>query len=237
MAMKRNIQAVLFDAGYTLLCMDPDQPTIFLRVCEQLGIELDQARLPDGVKRANAMLAPRHPREVPVPFSQAAVDQFWTDYNRILLSVCARRPSDADKAERVYRLFTSSIAWRVYDEVHGVLAELRSRRLCLGIVSNWSGDLEDVLAKVGLRDQFDFVLDSAHLGHEKPHAPIFKEAVRRAGASPDAIMHVGDSPEHDIDGALALGLHAVLLDRSGRYREFDRAPRIESLEGLMPLLG
>ncbi len=32
------------------------------------------------------------------------------------------------------------------------------------------------------------------------------------------------------------GLHAVLLDRHGRYREFDRAPRIENLDGLMPLL-
>lgn len=235
--MKPNIQAVLFDAGYTLLCMDPDQPTIFRRVCAELDIELDLARFPDGIKRANVMLAPRHPREVPVPFSQAAVDQFWTDYNRILLSVCARRPSDADKAEGVYRLFTSSIAWRVYDEVPSVLAELRSRRLCLGIVSNWTGDLEDVLEKVGLRDRFDFVLDSAHLGHEKPHAPIFKEAVRRAGVPTDAVIHVGDSPEHDIDGALAQGLRAVLLDRHGRHREFDRAPRIESLEGLMPLLG
>ncbi len=235
--MKQSIQAVFFDAGYTLLCMDPDQPTIFLRVCAELDIALDETRFLEGVQRANAMLAPRHPREVPVPFSQAAVDRFWTDYNRILLSVCARRPGDADKADRVYRRFTSSIRWRVYDEVQGVLAELRSRGLCLGIVSNWSGDLEDVLAKVGLRSHFDFVLDSAHLGHEKPHAPIFREALRRSGVSTDAVIHVGDSPEHDVDGALAQGLRAVLLDRDGRHREFDRAPHIESLEELMPLLG
>ncbi len=230
--MKRNIEAVFFDAGYTLLCMDPDQPTIFVRVCTQLGIELDGARFAQGIERANTMLAPRHPREVPVPFSQEAMDRFWTDYNRVLLSVCARKPSDADKADLVYRHFTAAISWRIYDEVHGVLAQLRARRLRLGIISNWTGDLEEVLVRIGLRDSFDFVLDSARLGCEKPHAEIFEEAVRRAGVEPAAALHVGDSPEHDVDGALSFGLRALLLDRHGRHPTFNRAPRVDTLEGV-----
>jgi putative hydrolase of the HAD superfamily len=231
--MKRNIEAVFFDAGYTLLCMDPDQPTIFVRVCAQLGIELDRARFAEGIERANALLAPRHPREVPVPFSQAAIDRFWTDYNRVLLSVCARHTSDSNKAELVYRRFASAITWRIYDEVHGVLADLRARGLRLGIISNWTGDLEEVLTRIGLRESVDFVLDSARLGCEKPHAEIFEEAVGRAGVEPNAALHVGDSPEHDVDGALAFGLRALLLDRHGRHTTFTRAPRVSTLEGVM----
>jgi putative hydrolase of the HAD superfamily len=231
--MKRNTQAVFFDAGYTLLCMDPDQPTIFIRVCSELGIELDHSRFAEGVERANTMLAPRHPREVPVPFSQEAMDRFWTDYNRILLSVCARNPRDPEKAEVVYRRFTAAITWRVYDDVHDVLRELRSRGIRLGIISNWTGDLEEVLERIGLLPSFDFVLDSARLGYEKPHAEIFDEAVRRSGVERQAALHVGDSPDHDVDGALAAGLGALLLDRQGRHVSFTRAPRVATLEGVL----
>ena len=231
--MKRDIEAVFFDAGYTLLCMDPDQPTIFVRVCAELGIELDRTRFAEGIDRANALLAPRHPREVPVPFSQEAIDRFWTTYNQVLLSVCARDPRDPEKAEVVYRRFTTAITWRIYDEVHDVLGELRGRGIRLGIISNWTGDLEEVLGRIGLRDPFDFVLDSARFGHEKPHAVIFSEAVRRAGVEREAALHVGDSPDHDVDGALAAGLKAVLLDRHGRHPGFDRAPRVTTLGGVL----
>jgi putative hydrolase of the HAD superfamily len=234
--MKRNTQAVFFDAGYTLLCMDPDQPTIFVRVCAELGIELDHARFAEGVERANTMLAPRHPREVPVPFSQEAMDRFWTDYNRILLSVCARNSRDPEKAEVVYRRFTAAITWRIYDEVHGVLHNLRRQGVRLGIISNWTGDLEEVMSRVGLRESFDFVLDSARLGYEKPHGQIFDEALRRASVEPASALHVGDSPAHDVDGALAAGLRAVLLDRHGRHPEFARAPRVQTLEGIFEYL-
>jgi len=231
-SMKRNTQAVFFDAGYTLLCMDPDQPTIFLRVCSELGIELDHARFAEGVERANKLLAPRHPGQVPVPFSQEAMDRFWTDYNRVLLSVCAIGSGDAGKAEIVYRRFTAAISWRIYDEVHGVLHTLRQNGVRLGIISNWSGDLEEVMHRVGLLESFDFVLDSARLGYEKPHAQIFDEALRRAEVERSAALHVGDSPEHDVDGALSAGLRALLLDRHGRHPTFSRAPRVATLEGV-----
>ncbi|HXW51396.1 MAG TPA: HAD family hydrolase [Candidatus Acidoferrales bacterium] len=234
--MHRNIQAVFFDAGYTLLCMDPDQPTIFRNVCAELEIELDHTRFHDGIAHANAMLAPRQPHEVPKPFSRTAIDEFWIAYNRALLSVCARRPRDAEKAEDVYRRFEASISWRVYDEVRPVLADLRERGLRLGVISNWTGDLEEVLAGVGLRKAFDFVLDSARLGHEKPHDPIFAEAVRRADVARDAALHVGDSPEHDVEGAIASGLSAVLLDRNARHHGYRKAPRIENLRELSSFL-
>jgi putative hydrolase of the HAD superfamily len=231
--MKPNTEAVFFDAGYTLLCMDPDQPTIFLRVCSQLNIEIDRERFPEGVQRANALLGPRQPGNVPKPFSQAAVDRFWTEYNYVLLASCARDTRHATRAELVYRTFAAAITWRVYDDVHGVLSTLRAKGIRLGIISNWTGDLEDVLERVGLRSSFNFALDSARLGYEKPHGEIFDEALRRTGVAPAAALHVGDSPEHDVDGALAAGLRALLLDRDKRYPGFSRAPVVSALDQVL----
>ena len=230
---RRDVRAVFFDAGYTLLCMDPDQETLFLQTCRDLDVEIDRAKLASGVSVANALLGPRPAKAMPTPFSQNAVDRFWIGYHRELLGVCASRPSDVDRAESVYRAFSAALDWRVYDEVRPLLAAMRARGLKLGVVSNWTGDLDDVLQRVGLRESFDFVLDSARIGFEKPHADIFREALARARCEPIEALHVGDSPEHDVDGALACGLRAVLLDRHDRHGAYDRAPRVRSLDGVL----
>jgi putative hydrolase of the HAD superfamily len=226
---RRDVRAVFFDAGYTLLCMEPDQETLFLQTCRNLDVAIDRSKLAQAVAVANTMLGPRPAKAIPTPFSQQSVDRFWIEYHRELLGVCAARPADVSRAEPVYRAFSAALGWRVYDEVKPLLASIRARGLMLGVVSNWTGDLDDVLARVGLRDSFDFVLDSARIGFEKPHPDIFRQALQHARCEPGDALHVGDSPEHDVDGALACGLSALLLDRHDRYSSFDRAPRVRSL--------
>ena len=53
-------------------------------------------------------------------------------------------------------------------------------------------------------------------------------------AALEAVM-VGDSYEDDIEGARALGIRAILLDRDGRYP--DEAERITDLFQLPAALG
>ncbi len=233
---KRDVRAVFFDAGYTLLCMEPDQETLFLRTCAKMDVVIDINKLSTAVKHANVMLGPKPANAVPVPFSQDSVDRFWITYHRELLAGCATEVGAADFAPDIYRAFTAALDWRVYDDVRDLLASLRSRGLALGVVSNWTGDLDSVLDRIGLRAEFDFVLDSAHFGFEKPHPDIFVEALRRAGCAPHNALHVGDSPEHDVDGALASGLHAVLLDRHDRHVSFSRSPRVRTLSEIPTFL-
>jgi FMN phosphatase YigB (HAD superfamily) len=45
---------------------------------------------------------------------------------------------------------------------------------------------------------------------------------------------VGDTIADDIEGALALGMRAILLDREGVHPEFE--PRVESLNDLLARL-
>jgi putative hydrolase of the HAD superfamily len=235
--MERDkVRAVFFDAGYTLLCMDPPQETLFLHVCGDLGVAIDRDKVAGAVERANAMLAPRTPAHEPAPYSRKRVDAFWIDYHRVVLSGCAEDPAATGAADAVYRRFSALLGWRIYDDVRPLLGELRLRNIKLGIVSNWTGDLEDVLRRLDLHSSFDVILDSAHVGHEKPHPQIFAEALRRAGVTPGEAMHVGDSIEHDVDGALRSGLRPVLVDRADRHASFDRAPRVSNLMDLVALL-
>jgi len=54
---------------------------------------------------------------------------------------------------------------------------------------------------------------SGEVGRPKPAQEIFDAALALAGVAPSEAVHVGDSLEHDVLGAWAAGIPAVLLRR------------------------
>jgi FMN phosphatase YigB (HAD superfamily) len=69
----------------------------------------------------------------------------------------------------------------------------------------------------------------------KPHASIFIAALQALDVSSDEVAMVGDSYEDDIEGARALGIRAILLDRDGLRP--DAPDRIDTLLALPAALG
>jgi putative hydrolase of the HAD superfamily len=126
----------------------------------------------------------------------------------------------------------AAVRLRAYPEVPAVLERLRAGGARLAVVSNWDVSLHDVLERTALRPLVDTVVISAELGAAKPDPAIFREALERLGARPSEAMHVGDSVEHDVAGARAAGLEAVLVARNGAEAP-DGVRVVASLDGLM----
>ena len=63
----------------------------------------------------------------------------------------------------------------------------------------------------------DAVISSADIGVEKPDPRIFGEAARQLGVKPDCIVHVGDLPHDDFEGAVSAGFKAILIDRLNKH--------------------
>src|SRR5262249_14903562 len=124
-------------------------------------------------------------------------------------------PSRFAAAELFHRFGTPE-AWEVYPEVPGVLSTLKEQGLRLGVISNWDERLPPLLEGLGIGFFFDSVVVSAEVGVEKPARRIFAAALARLGVPPAAALHVGDSPLEDVEGAIAAGMEAVRLDRTGR---------------------
>jgi putative hydrolase of the HAD superfamily len=108
-----------------------------------------------------------------------------------------------------------ALRFRPFPEVPGVLRDLRARGAFLVVVSNWDVSLHEVLEQTGLRPLLHAVLTSAEIGEAKPGGAMFRAALELAGAAPEEAVHAGDSVEHDVGGALAAGMGAVLVDREG----------------------
>ncbi len=90
----------------------------------------------------------------------------------------------------------------------GVLLGL-VKKFKLGIISNFSGNLEIILDEFKMLDIFDFVLDSYHVGVAKPDSKIFKLALEKCGVSADKICYMGDNAIRDIIPAHKLGFKTI----------------------------
>jgi putative hydrolase of the HAD superfamily len=94
-----------------------------------------------------------------------------------------------------------------------LLARLRARHIRLGIISNWSADLPDYLAKHDLAKYFHTVIASEAVGSAKPHREIFLRGLAATGCAPGNAVHVGDDYWADVVGARDIGMWPVLVDR------------------------
>jgi putative hydrolase of the HAD superfamily len=107
------------------------------------------------------------------------------------------------------------ISFNPYPESEAVLRSLREIGIRVFAVSNWDIELARVLEELGWTGYFDGIIVSAVVGIEKPEGEIFEEALRVSGILRDRVIHVGNDPITDIEGATRVGLDTVLVDRRG----------------------
>jgi putative hydrolase of the HAD superfamily len=111
-------------------------------------------------------------------------------------------------------------AFSVFDNVRNdvelypdVLTELEAlfSRFTIVALTNGNSNLE----KIGIRHLFHGVVTAVGAGAAKPARKIFDIAAAETGVAPDEILHVGDHPETDIDGARQAGFRTAWINRNG----------------------
>jgi HAD superfamily hydrolase (TIGR01549 family) len=108
-----------------------------------------------------------------------------------------------------------AIRFAPFADAPPALDALRADGVRLVCVSNWDCSLGRVLESSGLLDRLDGVVSSAEAGARKPDPAIFAAALALVECGPDEALHVGDTPEEDLEGARRAGIRALLIDREG----------------------
>ena len=75
-----------------------------------------------------------------------------------------------------------------------------------------------------LRGLFERSITAADAGAAKPHPALFMRALEHAGCAPSQCLHLGDDPWMDVEGARAVGMTAVWVNRYGRTWPDELAP-------------
>jgi putative hydrolase of the HAD superfamily len=128
------------------------------------------------------------------------------------------------------------VSFEPYPESERVLGRLKEMGAKVYAVSNWDIELVKVLDDLGWSGYFDGVIASAVVGVEKPEGEIFEEALRVANVSRDRVVHVGNDPITDIEGASRAGIDTVLVDRRGTVDAPQATFVIPDLNGLPAIL-
>lgn len=106
----------------------------------------------------------------------------------------------------LFRRFRNQV--EPYAHSEKVLSYLQ-KHFTLGAITNGNAQLD----KTSLGCYFDFVITAEEMGVSKPHSEMFVKASEHAGVKMDEIVHIGDSPQTDVLGALAAGCKAVWFNQ------------------------
>ena len=105
--------------------------------------------------------------------------------------------------------------------------------LKIGLLSNSARDLDEFVAHHGLAA--DALLTSQRTARRSRTSRSSARVLGLLEVLPGEALMVGDTLHEDVEGARAVGMHAVLLDRDGRYPEVPAG--FDDLRGLPAALG
>ncbi len=222
--MLTKYKAIFFDAGGTLVHPYPSVGEVYAEVGKRYGSPATPAELEhsfrevwlkhDGLNRLQSHSDEKMERN----FWKTLVEEVFTATGGV---------NDFENFfAELYDLFARPEVWRLYPDVEDLLKNLKKQGKKMGIVSNWDSRLFHICEGLQLNQYFDFVLASAVFGASKPNPKIFEEALRRSGVEAKDAVHIGDSFKDDIEGAIGVGVSAILIDRHPKGRPHQHHPTI-----------
>ena len=230
------IKAVFFDFYNTLVCFWPPLDEIQQASCRELGLTVTKKGIRGGYALADEFMSSENAKTPLADRSSVERDRFFVEYERLILKGAGVDVS-LGLAQQVWQLAIQVPKdLDLFDDVLPALELLKGRGIILGVISNLRRDMDELCKRLGLDSYLDFCVTSSDAGAEKPHPPIFRAALERAHVDPGEAVHVGDQYQADVQGASAVGIVPVLLDRDGWYPNVDDCTRIASLPELDRLL-
>lgn len=230
--MLKQIEAVFFDAGNTLLCPYPSVGATMAEVVNSYGYEKTAEDFDQHMPEFSQYYAEVYEND----------DSFWSEHERqqemwingysLVLQRAGIEESQIEEiVNDVYNAFDEPRVWKLFDGVEKTMAELKAQGLKIGIISNWGRGLDAILYGHGLAPYIDAVIASAEVRMHKPNKEIFEYALRELGVAPEHAMHVGDHIIADVAGCARVGMTPVLIAHESKTM-FDPTtkPYVEGVE-------
>jgi zinc protease len=229
-------RAVFFDVDFTLIAPGPMfRAEGYRTFCERHGLRVDVSRFAQAVANAAPLLDgpndSRYSDDVYVRYTRRIIEGIGGAGDRV--EACARE---------VYAEWAACEHFDLYEDVGPALRTLTGAGLKIGLISNSHRSLAAFEKHFELQGLIAGAVSSSEHGLMKPHPSIFRAALSLVEVEAAEAVMVGDSVRQDVEGALGVGMRAVLLQRSReRHRQAKSlrargVPIIRSLSDLPPLL-
>ncbi len=232
-----SILAVLFDLDGTLRHNQPSSFETFIEFMNEMGLHPTLAQIQHGERWNHFYWAVSPNLKADLELYGGETAAFWMNHAERQLRVM----NVGGDLPALARDITAHFQQRydpdnlVPEDVRPALIRLRADGYTVGLVSNRTEPLDEVVAELGLKGFFHFTLSAGQAGYWKPDPKIFLRAAALAQCLPEAAVYVGDNYYADVEGARAAGMRPVLVDPKGIFPE-PGCPVIHTLSELAGVL-
>jgi 2-haloacid dehalogenase len=204
-----SVQYIAFDFCGTLADLLPSSTALLKDFFQKNGIK---EFLESDIDVAfNKALKHTHYSSVIINTEKLRSD-YYVGFNKLVLKYL---DLDTGKSEELYSFFKSHKRhWTLNPEALQIISELKKRNYKLVIVSNFDSNLEDVISKLGIHDEFEGFYVSSNIGLEKPSLEFYNHVITSLECSPREIVMVGDSIFLDVYPSIKSGLNCIHIDHS-----------------------
>ena len=211
------IKGIIFDYGGTLDSRGVHWSEVLWQGYQQAGVPIDKETFRTAYVEGERALA----RE------RIILPQ--DDFHTLLLKKVALElsflPDPIDDATRdrwveEIAVYCDNAARACINEARPMLEELHERYPMM-LVSNFYGNIDEVLRAYGIRHLFKGIIESAVVGVRKPNPTLFKLGVDALEMESGEVLVVGDSLRKDIEPAEHLGCQVLWLKGKGWTDEED----------------
>jgi len=233
----KNLDTIFLDAGNTLVSMD------FFWVREELealGIKCEVSELIRAEAAARPILSSEIERLKSTEDRKTSIFYLARMMDNLpSMTIMPGKNRDEIIEKLVLNLQAPGRIQRLWSilipGVREALEILKSKGIRLTVVSNSNGTIEDIISGLEIRKYFNMVVDSHIVGYEKPDHRLFRHALEISDAEPERTLHIGDLYHVDVLGAWSAGIHALLLDPFGDWKDVDcvRMPDLLSFARMM----
>lgn len=124
--------------------------------------------------------------------------------------------------EELNGVLLGSVATQIaYPDTIETMTDLKQKYTLVLLTNTFKQGYEGLKEKFGVETIFDDIITSFEAHHIKPDPEPFKRAIQSTACDVSEIVVVGDNLHDDIVPAHNVGLNAILLDRKGRYPDFE----------------
>ncbi len=220
---------VAFDAVGTVIYCDPSVAAIYADVAAAHGSLLSETDVGKRLKSAMSVFD-EHDANEGCATTEEQEYKLWRE-------VVSRVVDDVDDfpafCDELPERFAQAEVWGVYDDTASTFTALHERGVGIVIASNFDKRLHGVCDAYPELAAISNRVISSEVGFRKPSVQYYNALVEACGCTPQEMLMVGDTPSNDVEGAIAAGLNAVLIDRT---QDSDLPKRINSLHQVVELI-
>lgn len=215
-SISNNIKGIIFDYGGTIDSRGVHWSWVIWDAYQACGINVKLSQFRDAYVFAERELARvRHilPSDnfYDLLLKKMRIELQWLNEQGLLGNILPAEFDDlaARLARHCYDAARDSI-----EEARPVLEAL-SERYPMMLVSNFYGNIDEVLRDFVLRHYFKGIIESAVVGVRKPNPTLFRLGVDALELAPEQVLVVGDSYKKDIAPAESLGCETIWIKARG----------------------